>query len=134
LRLAVKLGNAAAAKALVEAGAKPDAELLYGAIRKGDGRMTAAALATGFSPTREAGGYDDTPIHYAIDRGHRACVEVMLDHGVSPNWAPPDGEPLLHTAIRFERINGPRRLFVTNSPGRSARPARRVARSVDGHR
>ncbi len=110
-RLAVKLGNAPAAKALVLAGAKPDAEWLYDAIRKDDAQMTAAALATGLSPT-VAVGYGDAPVIFAINRGKPRSLAVMLDHGVPVNWSAYGHPSLLHTAIRRERVNGRENTFT----------------------
>lgn len=73
--------------------------------------MTAAALATGLSPT-VAVGYGDAPVIFAIDRGKPCSLAVMLDHGVSPNWLSYGHPSLLHTAIRMERVNGRKNLFV----------------------
>ncbi|WP_327315923.1 ankyrin repeat domain-containing protein [Streptomyces sp. NBC_01235] len=65
---------------------QPTAAALYAAVRQGDVARTRALVEAGADPDQLIGEYDDwTPLTLAAGEGHLAVVELLLDAGVHPD-------------------------------------------------
>lgn len=98
LHLAAFFGGADAVRALLAAGAPPDADdanpfkvrPLHSAVSVRDHDAARALLEAGADPNvRQQGGY--TPLHSAAHNGDEALVQLLLDHGADPAITTDDG-------------------------------------------
>ena len=102
---AVKAGQSAAALALLQRRADPNAAevdgttALHWAVRNGDAMLVDRLLRAGAKPTA-ANRYGLTPLPLACEQGDPAIVERLLKAGVSANLTGPQGETALHTCAR----------------------------------
>ena len=102
---AVRSGDSAAARALVEAGADVDAAepdgttALHWAVRQDQAEIAGLLLRTG-ADANAANRYGLTPLSLAGTNGSPETAALLLDAGADPNLATPDGEAPLMTAAR----------------------------------
>ena len=102
---AVKVGDAAAARALLDGGAEVDAAepdgttALHWAAHHDDLRLAAALLEAG-AAADAATRYGVAPLALAATNGSAAMLELLLDAGADPNRASGEGETPLMTAAR----------------------------------
>jgi ankyrin repeat protein len=99
LHLAAFFGGADAVRALLAAGADPDADAanpftvrpLHSAVSVRDEEATRALLEAGADPNvRQQGGY--TPLHAAAHNDDVALVELLLAHGADASLQTDDGQ------------------------------------------
>jgi ankyrin repeat protein len=99
LHLAAFFGGADAVRALLAAGADPDADdanpfkvrPLHSAVSVGDREATRALLEAGASPNvHQQGGY--TPLHSAAHNDDAELVRLLLAHGADTALATDDGQ------------------------------------------
>ena len=99
LHLAAFFGGADAVKALLAAGADPDADAenplrvrpLHSAVAARDREAVRALLQAGADPNvRQQGGY--TPLHGAAHNGDEALVALLIEHGADPELRTDDGQ------------------------------------------
>jgi ankyrin repeat protein len=107
LHLAAFFGGAEAVRALLAAGADPDADdanpfkvrPLHSAVSVRDREATRALLEAGADPNvRQQGGF--TPLHSAAHNGDTALVQMLLDHGADPALRTDDGKTADDLATR----------------------------------
>ena len=102
---AVRSGDYAAARALVEAGAAVDTPqadgttALHWAVRGGRADIASLLLRAG-ADANAANRYGVTPLSLACTNGSAGIVGRLLDAGADPNLATPEGETPLMTAAR----------------------------------
>ncbi len=102
---AVRNGDFAAARALVEAGGdvnapEPDGTTaLHWAVRQDLAGIAKLLLRAG-ADADAANRYGTTPLSLAGTNGNAETVALLLDAGADPNLAPPEGETPLMTAAR----------------------------------
>ena len=102
---AVRRGDYAAARALVEAGGDIDTReadgttALHWAVRHDRAGIAALLLRAG-ADANAANRYGMTPLSLAGTNGSPAIVALLLDAGADPNLAAPEGETPLMTAAR----------------------------------
>jgi uncharacterized protein len=98
LHLAAFFGGAEAVRALLAAGADPDADAanpfqvrpLHSAVSVRDHDATRALLEAGANPNvRQQGGY--TPLHSAAHHDDAELVRLLLEHGADPALTTDDG-------------------------------------------
>jgi ankyrin repeat protein len=99
LHLAAFFGGAETVRALLAAGADPDADAdnplrvrpLHSAVASRDRESVAALLEAGADPdVRQQGGF--TPLHGAAYAGDAEMVRLLLAHGADPALATDDGK------------------------------------------
>jgi hypothetical protein len=99
LHLAAFFGGAAAVRALLAAGADPDADAdnplrvrpLHSAVAARDAESVRALLAAGADPNvRQQGGF--TPLHGAAHAGEAELVALLLAHGADAALVTDDGQ------------------------------------------
>ena len=99
LHLAAYFGGAETVRALLAAGADPDADVanpfgvrpLHSAASVGDHESVRALLEAGADPdVRQQGGY--TPLHSAAHNDDAELVRLLLDHGADPALRTDDGQ------------------------------------------
>jgi uncharacterized protein len=99
LHLAAFFGGAEAVRALLAAGADPDADdanpfhvrPLHSAVSVGDADATRALLEAGADPNvRQQRGY--TPLHGAAHNDDAQLVRLLLDHGADRSLTTDDGQ------------------------------------------
>jgi ankyrin repeat protein len=99
LHLAAFFGGAEAVRALLAAGADPDADdanpfkvrPLHSAVSVGDRDATLALLEAGANPNvHQQGGY--TPLHSAAHNDDAELVRLLLEHGADPSLTTDDGQ------------------------------------------
>jgi ankyrin repeat protein len=99
LHLAAFFGGADTVRALLAAGADPDADdanpfqvrPLHSAVSVRDHDATRALLEAGANPNvQQQGGY--TPLHSAAHNHDEALVQLLLDHGADPTIRTDEGQ------------------------------------------
>ena len=106
---AVKSGDAAAVKALLQAkadGNSAEADgttALHWAVRRGD-RATVDLLLKAGAKASTANRYGVTPLYLASANGDAVTVVRLLDAGADPDTSLPDGETVLMTAARTGNV------------------------------
>jgi hypothetical protein len=99
LHLAAFFGGARAVRALLAAGAAPDADAdnplrvrpLHSAVAAHDRESVQALLEAGADPNvRQQGGF--TPLHGAAHAGDAEIVRLLLDHGADATLVTDDGK------------------------------------------
>ena len=106
---AVKSGDAAAVKALLQAkadGNSAEADgttALHWAVRRGDLATVDLLLKAG-AKASTANRYGVTPLYLASANGDAVTVARLLDAGADPNTSLPDGETVLMTAARTGNV------------------------------
>ena len=106
---AVKSGDAAAVKALLQAkadGNSAEADgttALHWAVRRGDLATVDLLLKAG-AKASTANRYGVTPLSLASANGDAVTVARLLDAGADPNTSLPDGETVLMTAARTGNV------------------------------
>jgi len=106
---AVKSGDAAAVKALLQAkadGNSAEADgttALHWAARRGDLATVDLLLKAG-AKASTANRYGVTPLYLASANGDAVTVARLLDAGADPNTSLPDGETVLMTAARTGNV------------------------------
>ena len=99
LHLAAFFGGAETVRALLAAGADPDADAenprrvrpLHSAVASRDRESAAALLEAGADPNvRQQGGF--TPLHGAAHAGDAEMVKLLLAHGADPALTTDDGK------------------------------------------
>ncbi len=106
LHLAAFFGGAETVRALLEAGADPDADAenplrvrpLHSAVASRDREAVRALLEAGADPNVvQQGGF--TPLHSAAHAGDAAMVRMLLEHGADPAAATDDGKDARALAV-----------------------------------
>jgi uncharacterized protein len=99
LHLAAYFGGVETVRALLAAGADPDADAdnpfrvrrLHSAASVGDRESVRALLEAGANPNlRQQGGY--TPLHTAAHNDDAELARLLLDHGADPSLRTDDGQ------------------------------------------
>ena len=91
LLIAAKTGNVVAAKALLEAGASPNAKddgdqtALSHAARRGHTELVDLLLIAGADPQATGGINGYSPLHWASIHGHMRSIDLLLAAGADPN-------------------------------------------------
>lgn len=117
---AVKSGDSAAAIALLQKKADPNASepdgttALHWAIRNDDTPLVERLIRAGAS-AGAANRYGVTPIALACESGNAAIVERLLKAGVSSNATGPLGETALHTCARAGRVAAAKLLIASGA-------------------
>jgi hypothetical protein len=99
LNAAARKGDAAAVKALLDKGIKPDAKWRYGqtalfpACDRGHIEVVRLLLERGASVTVRDSFYQATPLTWALNKGHAAVAMLLLEKGA------PNSEQVLSTGI-----------------------------------
>src|SRR3954449_4486569 len=109
LHLAAVFGGAEAVRALLAAGADPDADPdntfkvrpIHSASAVGDHDSVRALLEAGANPNvRQQGGY--TPLHTAAHNNDATLARLLLDHGADPKITDDEGKTPLDMAAGDE--------------------------------
>jgi ankyrin repeat protein len=114
---AVKAGNRAAAVALLQKKANPNAAEpdgttpLQWAVRNDDLALADRLLKAGADP-KAANRYGMTALPLACENGNPAMIDRLLEAGVSPNLTGPFGETALHTCARSGRVEAAKILIA----------------------
>ncbi len=113
---AVQRGDPATVRALLEAGADPDAAAadgataLHWAVHRDDGASAALLIRAGADVTA-ANRYGVAPIALASQNGSAPMLARLLAAGADANRAQPEGETALMTAARTGRVEAVRLLL-----------------------
>lgn len=105
LLAAVKAGDTAAVRALLDQGASADradadgTSALSWAVHANDLETVAALIAAG-ADASAANRYGVAPVYLASENGNAEVLAMLLEHGGDANAALPDGETALMTAAR----------------------------------
>uniref|UniRef100_A0ABM5FYH3 Ankyrin repeat and SOCS box protein 11 n=1 Tax=Pogona vitticeps TaxID=103695 RepID=A0ABM5FYH3_9SAUR len=100
-------GHVACAKVLLEHGARVNAATvdgitpLFNACCSGSAACVNMLLEHGARPQIE--NYSASPIHEAVKRGHRECMEILLANGVDMDLEHPEHGTPLYVACTYQR-------------------------------
>lgn len=114
---AARAGNTAAAVALLQRKANPNAAepdgttALHWAVRNDDVALADRLLKAGADP-KAANRYGMTALPLACENGNPAMIDRLLKAGVSPNLTGPFGETALHTCARSGKVEAAKMLIA----------------------
>ncbi len=86
----------------LDEGLDSETEVLFDLVAGNDFQKLADLLQSGAGSDERINQTDSsgqTPLHIAVDLGHRKCADLLLQYGANPNAVDNDGTSVLQTAI-----------------------------------
>ncbi|XP_004689926.1 PREDICTED: ankyrin repeat and SOCS box protein 11 isoform X2 [Condylura cristata] len=108
-------GHVACAKALLENGAHVNGVTVHGATPLFNACRSGSAacvnLLLGFGAKAQPQAHLNSPIHEAVKRGHRECMEILLANNVNIDQEVPQLGTPLYVACTYQRVDCVKKLL-----------------------